>query len=107
MVIVEPAMAGSVASFLALVGELYRLAGYRGHLDVGVALMGLLGAVSLTVSPGAFERSAYNAVDYRRTERVSASELAEPRDVVKRLIRHLFESTTGTVDFDPFTWTRR
>jgi hypothetical protein len=107
LVIVEPAIAGTVASFLALVDTMYRLAGYHGHLDVGVALVGLLGAVSLIVPPSAFERNPYNAVDYQRTERVSASELAEPRDVVNRLLRHLFESTTGTVAFEPFTWTRR
>ena len=102
--ILEPAIAGSVTSFLALVGTLYELAGYHGHLDVGVAVEGLHGAVSSTVSPNSFGHSRYNANEYRRVERFSAGELAPRSDVVRRLLRHLFESTTGRVDAEPFTW---
>ena len=103
-VILEPAIAGTVASFLALVGALYELAGYHGHLDIGVAVEGLQGAVSSTEHPGSFPQRRYNANEYRRVERFSAGELAARPDVVRRLLHHLFESTTGHVDTEPFTW---
>ena len=103
-VILEPAIAGTVASFLALVGALYELAGYHGHLDIGVAVEGLQGAVSSTEHPGSFPQLRYNAADYRRVERFSASELAARPNVVRRLLGHLFEATTGSTDVEPFTW---
>ena len=99
--ILEPAIAGTVASFLALVGTLYELAGYHGHLDVGVAFEGLQGAVSSTVHPSSFPQRRYNAKDYRRVERFSASELAARPNVVRRLLGHLFEATTGSRTSNP------
>jgi hypothetical protein len=104
-VVLETGIAGGMASFLALMSTLYELAGYRGHVDVGVAVTGLDGAHSSTLPAGSFIQNPYNAAEYRRAERVSAHELESPQNVVSRLFRHLFEMTTSDPGFDAFTWT--
>lgn len=105
-VAMEFVIAGNFASFLALMGKLFDLAHYHGHLDIGVAVNGLDGALSFTTPEHLVRRTSYNASEFRRTERVTALELREPRPFASRIFRPLFELTTGDEDFDAFTWTR-
>jgi hypothetical protein len=105
--IFEAAVAGNLAAMLAATGTLYRLGGYYGHVDVGVALTGARGAYSGTLldrQVGFYEESmTYNSDGYFRHERVAAARLHDPRDLVRQLLRHLFEATTMREDYDPFT----
>jgi hypothetical protein len=39
---------------------------------------------------------------HTRDARVSAAELDDPVPLVRRLLRNLFEATTGREDYDPF-----
>src|SRR3954452_23967805 len=59
-------------------GTVYRLGGYHGHVDHGVALTGVRGAYSDTLlqrQVGFFEESfAYNSDGYYRHERVAAEQ---------------------------------
>lgn len=105
-VAMEFIIAGNFASFLALIGKLYTLADYRGHVDIGAAVSGLNGAVSITTPAHEIRRASYNAADFRRTQRVAVSELRDPRAMATRLFRPLFELTTGDPSFDAFTWAR-
>lgn len=105
-VAMEFIIAGNFASFLNLVCKLYELAGYHGHVDVGTAVNGLSRAVSITTPPHVIRRASYNAADFRRTQRVAASELRDPRAIAARMFKPLFELTTGDADFNAFTWTR-
>jgi hypothetical protein len=91
----EFVIAGNVASFLATVGKLYDLAGYHGHLDIGVAVDGLSGGASFTIVDRLMHRTAYDAAEFRRDTRIAAVELRDQRSVVGRLFRPLFEPTTG------------
>lgn len=110
-VVFEAAIAAQFAAFLAVVGGVYRAAGYLGHVDLGLAVTGLEGAVSLVGLDPRFGlampamgggSSGYRAERYPRTERLAASELSEPTDVARRMLGPLFEATTGRDDFDPF-----
>ncbi len=103
--IMELIIAGNFAAFLAFVSTLYEVAGYHGHVDIGVFVNGLRGARSFMVRDdfrGWFTGQPYNAPEFRRTERVSAIELREPKVVVARMLRPLFELTSGQRDFNPF-----
>jgi hypothetical protein len=102
LTIYEAIIAGNFAAFLAFMGGLYRAAGYHGHVDVGVAVVGLEGGRSGTLPAHGFSDNPYNAPTYPRTERVAAAELADPQAVARRMLRHLFEATTGQDEFDPF-----
>jgi hypothetical protein len=105
LVVFEGIIAGNLASFLALIGAFHRLAGYHGHVDVGVAVTGLRGTVTTTRQGGGWTFSdgeTFDADEFRRTTRCAAEELIEPEPVVRELLRHLFEATTGRADFDPF-----
>jgi hypothetical protein len=105
IVILEPAIAGTVASFLALVGRLYELGAYHGRVDIGVSVTNLRDAVSSQGSPSwtaTFDREAYRAESYPRATRLAANELLDPRGVAGALLGDLFEATTGRADYDPF-----
>jgi hypothetical protein len=106
LVIFEAIIAGNFAAFLALMGAVYELGAYHGQVDVGVAVKDLRGGVS---SQGRGNWGAmrmgldpYEADVYSRTERVAARELKDPQEVAGRMLRHLFEATTGREDFDAF-----
>ncbi|MDQ2763000.1 MAG: hypothetical protein M3Y22_05780 [Pseudomonadota bacterium] len=99
LMIYEPIIAGNLAGFLAFVDGLYTAAGYHGHADIGVAV-GLQGGYSETASQHGFHRNQYNAPAYPRTERVAAAALHEPMVIARRMLRHLFEATTGRNNFD-------
>src|SRR3954454_20910455 len=63
--IFEASVAGNFAGLVAAMGTVYRLGGYHGHVDHGVALTGVRGAYSETLlqrQVGFFEESfAYNS----------------------------------------------
>jgi len=102
LIIFEPIIAGNLAAFFAFMGTLYRLAGYYGHVDIGFAVVGLQGGHSATIPEHGFHDRPYNASTYPRTARIAATELNEPETVVRTMLRHLMEATTGRQDFDPF-----
>jgi hypothetical protein len=76
--IFEASVAGNFAGLVAAMGTVYRLGGYHGHVDHGVALTGVRGAYSETLlqrQVGFFEESfAYNSDGYYRHERVAAEQ---------------------------------
>ncbi len=100
LIIFESIIAGNLAGFLAFIGGLYHAAGYHGHVDLGVAVVGLRGGHSATIPQHAFYDNPYNAPAYPRTERVAAAELDQPKLIARRMLRHLFEATTGRDQFD-------
>lgn len=100
LIVFESIIAGNLAGFLAFMGALYHAAGYHGHVDLGVAVVGLEGGHSATIPQHAFYDNPYNAPTYPRTERVAAAELDEPKVIARRVLRHLFEATTGRDNFD-------
>lgn len=105
LIVFESIIAGNLASFLALMGSLYRDAGYLGPIDLGVAVIGLQGAHSsrLLAGHGFFMDShAYLADEYRRTARVNAAELDDPERVAMQLVGRLVQATDGRENFDPF-----
>jgi hypothetical protein len=55
-------------------GTVYRLGGYHGHVDHGVALTGVRGAYSETLLQRFEESFAYNSDGYYRHERVAAEQ---------------------------------
>lgn len=102
-VIVEGVIAGNLEVFFAVMGALYEAAGYRGHVDVGVAITGIEGA-------GSAERSRlwmvrplrYSAETFTRVAGVGASELKDAPALTHRLLRHFYAASTGASDYDPF-----
>jgi hypothetical protein len=102
----EAMIAGNVAGFLAMMGTLYSLAGYVGHVDVGIAVTGLRGGIGYK-RQGMFgfydESAAYNADAFPRHARYSAAELDQPEQVAWDLLRHLMEALSGREDYSPFT----
>jgi hypothetical protein len=104
-IFLEVVIAGNLASFLTTLGRLYDLAQYHGQVDVGVAVTGVIKAQSTVTTPhgpGYVLTRAYGADDYRRTTRVSAHELLEPKPLVRSLLRRLFRTPAGQPAFDPF-----
>jgi hypothetical protein len=105
LVVFEGIVAGNLAAFLAMMGHFYRLAGYHGHVDVGVAITGLRGTVTTGGGQGGLafaDSDMFEADEFRRTTRRAAAELIEPEPIAADLLRHLFEATTRRSDFDPF-----
>jgi hypothetical protein len=84
------------------VAELHRLGGYRGAVDLGVAVTGIAEAGSSQRTAQMYSPRKFRSPDYRRTERISAaSELAQPTEVAGRLVKRLVEATAGE-GFTPF-----
>jgi hypothetical protein len=96
----EQLTAGNLASFLSVMGELYRRAIYHGPVHVGVALTSIQGMQSGHIR-GLSDPPRYGAREYRQTRRVLAQELLEPAAVARRMLQRLFDSTSGE-GFDPF-----
>jgi hypothetical protein len=103
-VIVELVIAGNLEAFFAVMGDVYRAAGYHGHVDIGVAMTGLAGAGSATRAENLLLGNfSYSADSFSRTDRVAASQLLAPDLVAHRMLRHFYEATTGIQGFNPFT----
>lgn len=106
LVIFEDLMAGNTAAFLAVFGCLYALGDYHGQVDLGLSVTGLRGGHTSTRLGQPFpfrDREPFGADVFPRTERVAAGTLREPKHLVRDMLRHLFEATTGRDDFDPFS----
>jgi hypothetical protein len=101
LVIFEHLIAGTLAGFFACMGKLFSLADYHGHVDLGLVVTGIEGGVTAQARVMG-DGPRYNAATYPRTDRVAAAELDDPRPLVRRLLRHLFEATTGRDNFEPF-----
>jgi hypothetical protein len=102
-VIIEVVIAGNIEALFAVMGKLYEAAGYHGQVDVGVAVTGIEGALSERDSRSFHPAPAYPVGTFARTDRVAARELLNPDEVGYRLLRHLFEATTGIDGWNPFT----
>jgi len=102
LVIFEQLVAGNLASFFALMGELYAAAGYAGPVDIGIALTRISGAQALSVAQN-FTNSAtgYPEPDYLTDLRATASDLEEPRGLTRRAMDRFFEALIRP-DYDPF-----
>jgi hypothetical protein len=98
--VIEPAIAGKFASFVALVGRLYDLGGYRGQVDVGLAVTNIGGAS--TSRSSLLGATTYRADSYRSAERFPASRLLEPRAVATEMLQDFFEAITNQDDYDAF-----
>ncbi len=102
LILFESMLAGQLASFLAAMGELYRLGRYFGQVDIGFVATGLRGGVgSKSRDLFGFYDATYAADTYSRHERVAAAELKAPEDIARPLLRYLMEALTGR-DFDPY-----
>jgi len=100
-IIFEDVILGCLASLLALAGDLYRRAGYVGAVDFGIHVGNLDNGLSFTFQgPLGWDPPFFTRDDFRNTQRVTASELAErPRELAMELTRHLTEATMGR-EFD-------
>lgn len=102
LILFESMIAGQLASFLAAMGELYRLGRYFGQVDIGFVATGLRGGVgSKSRDHFGFYDTTYEADTYPRHERVAAADLGHAEQVAGPMLRHLMEALTGR-DFDPF-----
>lgn len=86
------AIAGLTKRFIALTSSLYEQADYFGMVDIGVAITGVKGAITLD-RRGRERGYRYEHKDYRRTVRVSALVLKDdPLLAARRLVNRFFET---------------
>ena len=71
---IEAVLAGNLASFFGAMGALYATAGYLGPVDVGMAVLGIEGAVRTLQG---WEETGFTGPVPRRTDRVLADELKD------------------------------
>jgi hypothetical protein len=101
-VLFEVIVAGNLASFFALMAELFDAAGYVGPVDVGIALTGIRGAQALTAVQNLMGSArGYPACTYQTTTRVPADALRAPRDLTRQILGRFFEALAGP-EYDPF-----
>jgi hypothetical protein len=94
--LIEQLIAGNLGSFLSIMGELYERAGYRGPVDIGVAITGIEGAQSyLIVALHGYSVRTYDAEGYYSTARVSAGELEGGTSVARKLVQRLVDASVG------------
>jgi hypothetical protein len=102
LVIFEQIVAGNLASFFALMGELYAAAGYAGVVDIGIALTGIQGTQALSVAQNLVGSSVgYPDSRYATDLQVNAEDLEQPRDLTRRALRRFFDALVRP-DFDAF-----
>lgn len=102
LVIFEQIVAGSLASFFAVLSTFYDTAGYLGPVDVGIALTRIAGARGLSVVQGGGNLGGeYPDEDYLTDLRVTAHELADPRELTRRAVGRFFDALVRP-GFDPF-----
>jgi len=99
-VLFETILAGNLASFFAAMGALYEAAGYVGHVDVGMAVTGIEGALPYGIHQ--WGDNAFSGPPPQRTARVTAAELRDdPKGITLLLIRRFLDATRGT-SYTPF-----
>jgi hypothetical protein len=104
LLLFENLVAGFTARFMSVLGSLYAAGAYLGPVDGGVAVTGLEGAVSSTMSQNMlFDPVPYDRETYRRTERFPASTPTnDPRSAARKLVMPLIRVTTQG-RYDPFS----
>jgi hypothetical protein len=104
LTIIDVLVAGLTARFLAVMGGLYAEAGYLGPVDVGLAVTSLRGGVSYVLSDDPWTDPApYDKDQYRRTERLPASQLVgDSRGAARKLVLPLLRAITRE-SYDPFS----
>jgi hypothetical protein len=104
LTIIDVLVAGLTARFLAVMGGLYDKAGYLGPVDVGLAVTGLRGGVSYILSDDPWtDPTPYDKDQYRRTERLPASQLVgDSRGAARKLVLPLLQAITRE-RYDPFS----
>jgi hypothetical protein len=101
LLVIEQIVAGNLASFLALMGELYEACAYVGPVDVGVALTGIEHSHGMVVARGFVTGPGYPRSSYTSDLRVATNELDEPRDLTRRILGRFLEALVQP-GFDPF-----
>lgn len=102
LLIFESLIAGNFAAFLAMAGALYADAAFVGPVDLGLAITGLEGSVSVAKSRELLSSpTPYRAESFTRARRFSASELVAPERLTRALMQR-FLDTVRHKDFDPF-----
>ena len=102
--IIEAVVAGNVEAFFAIMGAVYEAAGYRGRVDVGIAITGVEGANSYIRSRNwRMDELRYSADSFTRTAGVNATELTDASVLTHRLLRHFYTASTGHADYNPFS----
>ena len=104
LLIIDVLVAGLTARFLAVIGGLYAAVGYSGPVDVGLDVTGLRGGVSYILNDDPWtDPTPYNKDQYRRTERLPASQLAgDSRGAARKLVLPLLRAITRE-RYDPFS----
>ena len=104
LLIIEDLIAGLTTRFTSFFGRLYKEAMYIGPVDMGVAVTGIRGAISYTLSNRHFADNfvTQEQNDYRRTGRFLARDLTtHPEMVAKELVMPLMRAVTQD-QYDPF-----
>lgn len=101
--LIEVVIAGNVEAFFRVMGALYAAADYHGVVDVGVAVTGIEGACSARRNRMCNPGPVYPVGTVARTDRVGASELGDAAAISYRLLRHLFEASSGIDGYNPRT----
>jgi hypothetical protein len=102
-VVFEVGIAGTLESFFSLMSALYERADYFGQVDVGVAVTGLQGAISLAAGSSLLGHPEPYAADrVVRTTQLPALKLSDSRALVIQLLGRLFESSTGWDGWTPY-----
>lgn len=97
--------AGNLATFLRLMGELYARAGYRGPVDLGLAITNMRGALLYRGTEDWPRRNPtpFSTDEYRETLRVEAGVLiAEAGETSFKLLRRLLAAMTQGEPDSPF-----
>jgi hypothetical protein len=106
LLLYENLVAGLTARFLQVWGGLYAAGAYLGPIDIRLAVTGLEGAMSSTLSQSLtsrFSLQPYNRPECRRTERFLASTLRDdPRSAARKLVLPLTRAITRE-RYDPFS----
>lgn len=104
LTIIDVLVAGLTARFLAVMGGLYAAGGYLRPVDVGLAVTGLRGGVSYVLKDDPWtDPTPYDKDQYRRTERLLASQLVgDSRGAARKLALPLLQAITRE-RYDPFS----
>jgi hypothetical protein len=102
--VIEDVLAGLTVRLLAFLGELYDRGNYVGLVDIGLAVTGLKGAITVRTRNSFLDDNwpPFDQEEYRRTRRTSALTLkADARSVAEKLVTPLIRATTQG-KYDPF-----
>lgn len=102
-IIIEAVIAGNLDALFATTSGILREAGYRGPVDVGVALTGMRGGVSYAAGQHwGSDPQPYPDFAFRATSRIDIDELRDGPRLVEGLLGRFFEAITGWDGWSPF-----